>query len=142
MLTVINEVTYDIDTKAVGQVVGEAREEGEVVDGDVDEDVEDLDDEDFEEDSVTTHEHALDSLEADDVQALAKLEGVETAFPGVRYWLQKDEAVTGLPIKARPQLSPQMADVVWRKIRRTKVENRVFCIVGFVCRSFYTEMQK
>jgi hypothetical protein len=57
---------------------------------------------------------------------------VEIAFPVVRYKLQKDEAVTGLPTKARPQLSPQVADVVWRKTRKIKVERIFFCIVGFV----------
>jgi hypothetical protein len=62
-LTVILEITV----VGFGQVFGEARDEDGVVDGDVDEGAEELDDLDVEEDSVTTQEHALDSLEADDV---------------------------------------------------------------------------
>jgi hypothetical protein len=54
MLTVISEARYDIDTEAIGQVVGGARVEDGVVDEDVDDGVEELDDGDVEVDSVTT----------------------------------------------------------------------------------------
>jgi hypothetical protein len=85
ILTIISEVTYGIDTGAIGHVVGGARVEDGVVDEDVDDGVEELDVGDVEVDSVTAQEHALESLEADDEQALANAEGVEMAFPVVRH---------------------------------------------------------
>jgi hypothetical protein len=62
MLTVISEARYDIDTEAIGQVVGGARVEDGVADEDVDDGVEELDDGDVEMNSVTTQYHALESL--------------------------------------------------------------------------------
>jgi len=62
ILTIISEVTYGIDTGAIGHVVGGARVEDGVADEDVDDGVEELDDGDVEMNSVTTQYHALESL--------------------------------------------------------------------------------
>jgi hypothetical protein len=71
ILIVISEVTYNTDTEAIGQMVGGAR----VEDGVVDDGGEELDNGDVEVDSVTTQDHALESLKDDDEQALAMRNG-------------------------------------------------------------------
>jgi hypothetical protein len=71
ILIVISEVTYNTDTEAIGQMVGGAR----VGDGVVDDGGEELDNGDVEVDSVTTQDHALESLKDDDEQALAMRNG-------------------------------------------------------------------